>query len=77
MKNAEKFLKERNILNGNEQFPINLSRDTHIKTKNEIIKAMNDYAELTFKNTKEAAILACYRDKTIDSAIRNLKFEDI
>lgn len=46
---AELFLRERNILLDSERWPINLSRDTHIKTKEEIVKAMEDFAKLAFE----------------------------
>ena len=49
MKTAEEFLIERNILiKGAKSFPLNLSRDTHMQTKDDIIKAMEDYAK--YKN---------------------------
>lgn len=46
MKNAEDFLIERNIvIKGAERFPLNLSRDTHVQSKIDIVQAMEDYAD--------------------------------
>lgn len=51
---AEEFLIERRILiKDAKTFPINLSRDTHIHTKNEIIKAMDDFCLLHNKDLEE------------------------
>lgn len=43
---AEKFLFDKGIINRRETFPINLTRDTHIGTKEKLIQAMDEYASL-------------------------------
>ncbi len=46
MKTAEEFLIERNIvIKGATKFPLNLTRDTHMKSKRDIVQAMEDYAD--------------------------------
>jgi hypothetical protein len=46
MKTAEEFLIERNIvIKGATSFPLNLTRDTHMKSKRDIVQAMDDYAD--------------------------------
>jgi hypothetical protein len=45
-KTAEDFLIERNIvIKGATSFPLNLTRDTHMQSKRDIVQAMEDYAE--------------------------------
>ena len=46
MKTAEEFLIERNIIiEGATSFPLNLTRDTHMKSKRDIVQAMDEYAD--------------------------------
>lgn len=49
MKTAEDFLIERGVvIKGAKTWPLNLTRDTHIGSKREIIQAMEDYAEYKY-----------------------------
>jgi len=49
---AKEFLIKKGILNSNKNFPINLSRDTHIYTAEEIIKALEEFAALEVEKNK-------------------------
>jgi len=50
---AKEFLIKKGILNSNKNFPINLSRDTHIQTAEDIVEAMEEYAELKIESAKK------------------------
>ena len=72
----EILIKERILLKTIEEsgnFPLNLTRDTHIGTAKDIKKAMIEFAKLHV----EAAIKACIEDAPSGSSTDTVSYEDV
>ena len=56
----EDFLKKNNVIRSDyttdQMFPLNLSRDTNIRTTKDIIRAMAEYAEYRIGQDKKSII---------------------
>ena len=76
--NAREFLEEKRILiKDAKTFPINLSRDTHIKTANNIIQAMEEYAELVKNHGVSHSVIKTKQRLAMQMIETERRIEDI